>query len=92
LNGYLLGFVAMLSAKSQGIFILWRILPHGIFELPAIFISLGIGLRLGTYAFQKKKVSFKNWIFSSLRVFILIVLPLLIVAAIIEGALIALSG
>ena len=34
---------------------LFRLLPHGIFELPAIFISLGLGLRFGMFIFQKEK-------------------------------------
>jgi len=92
-NGYLLGFVAMISVKTNGFLILWRILPHGIFELPAVFISLGLGLRLGMYVFAgKEKDSFKTWFLNSLRVFLLVILPLLIIAALIEGALIALSG
>ena len=45
-NGFLLGFVSLLSIQTASILSLWRILPHGIFELPAIFSSLGIGLRL----------------------------------------------
>lgn len=89
-NGYLLGFVAKISVESEGIFILWRILPHGIFELPAIFISLGLGLKLGSFVFQKKK-SFRELFFNSLKVFFYIVLPLLIIAAVIEGSLISLG-
>jgi len=88
-NGYLLGFVAILSVKEQGILVLWRILPHGIFELPAIFISFALGFRLGIYVFrEKEKYSFKELIFHSLRVFLLVIFPLLVVAAIIEGILI----
>jgi len=92
-NGYLLGFVASLSVKSGGVLVLLRLLPHGIFELPAIFISLGIGLRLGTFIFQKKIVkSFRDYLLNSLRVFLFIVIPLLIIAALIEGSLIFLFG
>ncbi len=92
-NGYLLGFVALIAVKEQGILSLWRILPHGIFELPAVFISLGLGLKFGTFIFQKKKLeSFKEFLWNSLRVFFFVVLPLLIIAAIIEGTLIAISG
>lgn len=88
-NGYLLGFVASMSVKSEGIFVMWRLLPHGIFELPAIFISFGLGLKIGTFIFQEKKFeSFKDYTINSLRVFLLIIIPLLIVAAIIEGSLI----
>ena len=92
INGYMIGFVASMAVESDGILSLWRILPHGIFELPAIFISLGLGLKFGTFFFAKNKSeSFKNFLWNSLRVFFLIVIPLLIVAAIIEGSLIFLS-
>jgi stage II sporulation protein M len=91
-NGYILGFVSFLSVNKAGISSLWRIFPHGIFELPAIFISLGLGLKLGTFIFQKKKVeTFRNYFINSLRVFLLIIVPLLLVAAIIEGTLIILT-
>ena len=93
LNGYLLGFVSALSVSTEGVLSLWRLLPHGIFELPAIFLSLGLGLRLGTLVFQKNKQKFlKENILRILKVFLLIVVPLLIIAAIIEGILIAVTG
>jgi len=89
-NGYILGFVSSLTIVEQGAFSLWRILPHGIFELPAIFISLGLGLKLGSFVFEKNKFeTFKNFLRSSLRVFLFIVIPLLIIAGIIEGILIS---
>lgn len=92
-NGLLLGFVASISVSQDGIFVLWRLLPHGIFELLAVFISLGLGLKLGTFIFQKNKSeSFRNYFWNSLRVFFFIVLPLLILAAIIEGSLIHFFG
>jgi len=88
-NGYLLGFVAKASVQQAGILSLWKIFPHGIFELPAVFISLAMGLKFGTFVFQKEKInSFNQFLFEGLRVFIFIVIPLLIVAGIIEGSLI----
>jgi uncharacterized membrane protein SpoIIM required for sporulation len=129
-NGYILGFVAVRSVDIGGPFILLQLLPHGIFELPAIFLSLGLGLQLGLwlifeplkYYWKKNKlISFLFLLFylpamivslysdkvfrnkikkafeifstnfeKSLKVFILIILPLLILAAIIEGLLISL--
>jgi len=92
-NGYILGFVVLISIKSEGSLILWRLLPHGIFELPAIFISLGLGLKFGTFIFQKNKInSLITYFWDSLRVFLFIVIPLLIIAGIIEGTLIFLVG
>jgi stage II sporulation protein M len=90
-NGYLLGFVAFLSVKTGGLLTLWKILPHGIFEMPAVFISLGLGVKMGTFMFQKKKLkSFIDYLIKSLKVFLLIIIPLLIIAGIIEGTLIIL--
>lgn len=91
LNGYIIGFISSMSVDAEGIFSLWRLLPHGIFELPAVFISLGLGLKIGSFVLQKNKMkSLKKYFLNSFRVFIFVVIPLLIIAAIIEGALIAL--
>lgn len=92
LNGFVLGIAANMSVFENGFFSLWRILPHGIFELPAIFIALGLGLKWGTFVFKKEKIkSFMNFLWNSLRVYVFVILPLLVVAAIIEGILIGLS-
>ncbi|MBI5803139.1 stage II sporulation protein M [Candidatus Pacearchaeota archaeon] len=126
-NGYLLGFVSSLSVGALGIASLWKLFPHGIFELPAVFISAGLGLQLGfpfvyryfRYYFEKKNFiallagilflfpsvivtllfnkklrkeqmfDFAPRVKNSLKVFFFIVIPLLVVAAIIEGALIS---
>ncbi len=89
-NGYILGFVSAMSVKTGGVFILWRLFPHGIFELPAIFISMGLGLKLGTFILQKNKIeSLKRYLWKSMIVFLFVILPLLILAAIIEGILIS---
>ena len=128
LNGYVIGFVGNLAVVEGGIFVLWRLLPHGIFEIPAIMISAGLGLKIGfslVYDFVKKiKTVSKYLVFplifalivfsifsfipilimsfvdkdlrnrffnnfnNSLNVFIFVVVPLLIVAGIIEGLLI----
>lgn len=88
-NGYLLGFVASKSVAIDGILSLWKIFPHGIFELPAVFISLGMGIKLGTFIFQKKKIdSLNEFFFKSLKTFLFVVIPLLIVAATIESFLV----
>ena len=92
-NGYLLGFVANLAIQEGGLFSLWRIFPHGIFELPAVFISFALGLRIGVSIFNRKKFrKFNENFISCLKVFVLIIIPLLIIAAIIEGTLIFLGA
>ncbi len=56
-NGYILGFVASQAAEVFGPAILLRLLPHGIFELPALIISLALGLKLGTFFLTAKNKS-----------------------------------
>ena len=95
INGYVLGFVANNVVNSGGLLVLWRLLPHGIFELPAVFISVALGLKLGLFLFTSRKKNwkeFKKWMIDAIRVFILIVIPLLTLAAIIEGWLIGVFG
>jgi len=88
-NGYMLGFMSNFVSSQGGGVVLWRLLPHGIFELPAVFISLGIGLKLGSFFLKKEKLKFvKENLKSSLRVFVMIVVPLLLIAGLIESVLI----
>lgn len=89
-NGYLVGFVSRGATESENIFVLLKLLPHGIFELPGFLFSVGIGLKIGLSFFDKKN-SFKKEIKKSLIFFLFIVIPLLIIAAIIEGLLIVLT-
>jgi len=83
LNGYVFGFVINTSALSFKD-VLIRTIPHGIFEIPALFISLSIGMRFGFEIFKRK---FWHNLENLLRVFLFIILPLLIIAAVIEGSL-----
>ncbi len=88
-NGFILGFVSNLSVGAGGFVSLWRLLPHGIFELPAIFISFGLGIKLGSFVFYENSIErFKEFFWESMRVFVFIILPLLFFAGIIESLLI----
>lgn len=97
-NGYVLGYVVKLVigkiGLGAGIVSLWRLLPHGIFELPAIFIGLGVGMKLGVALFSSlNRDSFKIFIenfLMALKVIIYVIIPLLVIAAFIEGSLIKL--
>lgn len=90
-NGLVLGYVFAKVYAVSGISDFWRILPHGIFELPAIFISLGLGIRLGMAVFSKPIIrELRYRISGSVKVFFFVILPLLVVAAAIEGLLIIL--
>jgi stage II sporulation protein M len=89
INGLLLGYVYAQASAVAGLGVIWMLIPHGIFELPAVFISFGLGLKLGMFIFTKnKKKELIERLIKSLKVFFSIVLPLLIIAAIIEGILI----
>jgi stage II sporulation protein M len=87
-NGYFSGFVSYLATRSSGWGSLFSLVPHGIFELPAIFISTALGFRAGFFVFRKEKVSFLEILYSCLKAFVFIVFPLLFVAAFIEAGLI----
>lgn len=88
-NSYMIGFVSEMAIKEAGFFILWKLIPHGIFEIPAILISTGLGIKLGFSIFDKRPLKkFEENLLQSLKTFILIIIPLLIVASIIEGILI----
>ena len=90
-NGFFIGVVVFSSVQEYGILVvLFALLPHGIIELPMIFISASMGLRLGVLAFQKlfkikeKEIRFKYELFSAIRFFVTVIVPLLFIAAIIE--------
>jgi stage II sporulation protein M len=89
-NGIILGYVMKGVWLDSGFANMWRILPHGVFEIPAVFISLALGLRLGMFIFSREKG--KEFLFrakNSMIIFVCIIIPLLVVAAIVEGMLIA---
>jgi len=93
-NGLLLGYIYQKTSVVAGYESIWLLLPHGIFELPAIFISLGMGLKLGMFVFTGRgniKREFLRRLKMGFISFIVVVLPLLIVAAVIEGSLIFLG-
>lgn len=89
-NGFLTGFVLrMVLEQGRSItFFILGILPHGIFELPAVFISAAIGLRIGlSYLFPRGKrvVEVSQSIRNAGIIYLLVVLPLLLLAAFIEA-------
>jgi len=48
MNGFVVGIVAGKVLESNGIgYLLVGLVPHGIFEIPAILISIGLGLKFG---------------------------------------------
>jgi stage II sporulation protein M len=92
-NGFVLGLVFRLAADTVGYAeASVRILPHGLLEIPALLISSAYGLWIGVNAIRRvRKIESEplgNQMRYALRRFLVIVLPLLIVAAAIETALI----
>lgn len=82
-NGIVLGFVLERTAKAASILEWWRLLPHGIFELPAVFISIALGIKLGL----DPVINYIKFYWKSEKLFIL--WPFLIAAVIIILTLIA---
>ena len=85
LNGLLLGSALTYVGEAHRITAVLLLLPHGIFELPALFTACGLGLWQGIRVFRKNAPPLKERRAKSLRILFVIVLPLLLVAAIIEG-------
>jgi class 3 adenylate cyclase/uncharacterized membrane protein SpoIIM required for sporulation len=98
-NGYIFGAVTSRALTEVGLEkVLLSILPHSIFEIPAAILSYTLGMAIGITAFrylrdskkgERKKVigviarNYKKAVLA----FLLVILPLLLVAGIIEGAL-----
>ncbi len=89
-NGVIIGYVIeMASETASPIEILKAFIPHGVFELPAVILSLGLGLKFSGFIFAKNKTKeLKKRFYNSINIFLFLILPLLITAAIIEGLLI----
>ncbi len=91
-NGFLLGVFTYLSVKKLGeigfLYILIAIIPHGVFELSAVFLSSALSIRVGLTVFLKfkgKNISVSSEIRRDLKTYLHKILPLLIIAAIIEA-------
>ena len=87
-NGYFVGMVSYLVGQQKGfVFILFALLPHGIVELPTIFLSASIGLRLGHHVFLSligRPTEVRKEIKKGLNFYFSLIMPLLLIAAIIE--------
>ena len=93
--GFLFGLIPVLGAFFNGIVLgallrlnplhILMVIPHGLFELPADFIAWGLGIWCAGGLFQTRKsettiVRIKK----SMNIYLSVILPLLIIAAIIE--------
>ena len=92
-NGFVLGVVYRQAAEAMGYSeAALKVLPHGVFELPALLIAASYGLWIGVMLVRrirgKESTLFRSNIAHAFRQYLAVVFPLLIVAAGIETALI----
>jgi stage II sporulation protein M len=88
-NGFILGLLAVASAKVEAapFSFLVKLAPHGALEVPAMLFSVAVGLREGVAMIKKlrgEEVSLKEEAKQGLKLFVRLVLPLLLSAAVIE--------
>lgn len=91
-NGLVVGIVlettmAKLGAGTGILVFLAGILPHGIFELPAILLATAIGLKLGCRAVQsvvRRRDLVSRELVQGVLIFLFWIAPMLLVAAAIE--------
>jgi len=87
-NGFLLGIVSYgVIQKTGTLYLLAGILPHGIIELPVVFLSIAIGFRLGyllALTIAKDKTDLTCETRRAIHFLLSWVMPLLFVAAAIE--------
>jgi len=87
LNGFILGYTfALAVSKTSLLTALLAVIPHGIFELPAMIICNALGFRLACKAVKSiiKKDGLREEFKKSVKVFIYLIMPMLFIAAIIE--------
>ena len=87
-NGFLLGLVAHHVYRVRGpLFVLLTILPHGVVELPTTLLSAAIGVRLGYSLINRLRGGrgLTGEVKRGLALFLKRILPLLLVAAVIEA-------
>ena len=90
-NGALIGIVfSMMKTMGQGIFLpfMTAIVPHGIFEIPAVILSASLSFYVSVGMIKKlvhSDFSLRTCLVNSLKTFVLVVLPLLVIAAFVEA-------
>ncbi len=88
-NGYFLGSVLNQAYSRTGFLTFFLIVPHGVFEIPALAISFGLGFKIGLWYKERKKLDYiRSNLNEAMLVYVLIIFPLLIIAGIIESGLI----
>jgi len=87
-NGLILGIVIGVTLKSTSLlYVLVGVVPHGVIELPMVFVSAAIGLKLGVdmlRALLGKNVNVVDKLVESLMIYLVWIFPLLFLAAFVE--------
>ena len=89
INGVALGAIVYISLGTRGI---WHstmaIIPHGIVELPAVLLATSMGLLLGGIVLKrltrKAQSSWRAEVGQAARFFCAVIVPLLLIAALVE--------
>ncbi len=82
-NGYVVGTLIIPNLSMIGL-----LLPHGIFELTASFLAVSYGIWLGLWPFNRNRFeTVRLRLRKCFAVYSYVVLPLLLIAAIIEGGI-----
>lgn len=95
LVGAILGIIEVMTAESAFLSFIKYILPHGIFEIPALILEGAIGTKLCAFLLRKifgyaKEEKFRFHIKGFFGIFVVYVVPMLIVAAFIEAVVLEL--
>lgn len=87
-NGFVLGSVMEIVGSEAGLaFVFASIIPHGIFEIPAILLAAGLGLILGRCGLARmrgRECELKPIWKESNRIFFVYILPALVIASAVE--------
>lgn len=87
LNGFLVGWFSYSISQARGLpFTVAALLPHGVIEVPTILLSMAAGMGLGYQLVNRLRGrgSFRAELFRALRLFIWRIVPILVLAAVVE--------
>jgi stage II sporulation protein M len=85
-NGLILGWIVGTAYGPSPVDAAVMLVPHGLFEWPAMMIAWGVGLWRGAgYRFSSPSGTYLHRLKQSNQLFFLYVFPLLVVAAVVEG-------
>ncbi|KXA92796.1 hypothetical protein AKJ66_03505 [candidate division MSBL1 archaeon SCGC-AAA259E22] len=87
-NGLIIGLAGFHTLQTESLtFFVLGILPHGVIEIPMFLLSTAIGIRIGVETIKKilgRESTVKRRLKNDLKFYAVRILPLLILAALIE--------